>query len=587
MLNILERTKISSFLLLITHIVVGFLLVVFVLNGRQFPYADDWAYVAPLSMSSIKEFIVWVFSQHVDHRIPVQKAIQYSLARLFDFDFRVLVLFNVVVALLTSLALTAAARVYRGYQHYGDAVIPLIIMTPAAVYSLWAFQFQFLSSIFFVATSVYFACKYSETGKSYNLSLAIIQLFICALCGMNGAIFSSVLIAGVITYLIGEKELSGKTFYTIKSLVALVVIENIVVWSLWSPTSATGVETNIVGLIEIFFKLLPASMAVFTFSGMGWKIAVILLGLMLVVYLSVHHFGNEKRSFSDFFLRLALLASLLVILSVAIGRSKAQGGWNNVLAMHYGYLTVLLPILTWLFVSKRLGPKFSALIGLVGVIIFARAYQENYIWRHDYALSIYENTQLVNNALRDESEVKALVDRYALDFTWKNNNDAKQPVVDAISTLRAKNYKIYKPNNPPFTLFSVATDQEMGTRTAFLVNSKQVADNYGWIESGDFDRTKLGKYIVYGSYRTSDSDKGKLSFTVQPGQHILFRSGPRTEYQRIEVSYGGKSSAYTLPVTSGWARLEFDSNRLRGEFSISFHDDGAAWGEWSAVAIGR
>lgn len=585
--DIYKCGKAPQLILTLINVVACFLLVRYVLDARQFPYADDWAYVAALTIDSPKELMQWFFAQHVDHRIPIQKSIQYCLTRLFDFDFRVLILFNVFVAFITAQILLSSARVYRGYQHYGDVVIPLIIMSPAAVYSIWGFQLQFLSSVFFVALSTYYACNYSLTGRLRDKFFVIVGLFFCALCGVNGLIFSSFLVVGIAFYIVKNRK-SNRDCYAISMMTILLAALNVFIWLMWSPSASSGGEFNFFSVLEIFLKLLPSSMAVFALSKTYWKICFIVFAILFVGYVVAINQKNEKFKFSDLFLVFSLLASLLVVLSIAIGRGKFQGGWNNTLLFHYGFLTVLIPIIVWIFISKRLDRKVLFFISAVVCFIFAYAYYDNYVWRMNYMASVYDSNRLVNNSLKDETDVNKLVDKHVLDFTWKDDRAAKQPVIEGILSLRAKSYPIYKTVTAlPFSLTPLETGQIDKINDSMLIGADQVVEINGWIESGDFDRTAHGNFTVYGSYRTSDSDLGKIKIFRRQGQYILFKSGPNTKYQRIEFNHGGGVNSFSLPVSIGWNRLEFDAARLPAEFSFTIYDEGATWGEWSAVAVRR
>ncbi len=437
-------SKSISVILQLVQLTFFFILVVFVFHFRIFPYADDWIYVEPLNMNAITEFITWSFKQHVDHRIPIQKVIQFALARYSWYDFRVLVFFNIIIALFTSLMLISIAKTYRGYQHIGDIIIPMIIMSPMAAYSLWAFQFQFLSCIFFVSANIYFACQYTKTGKTYYATLSLMQLFLCTLCGMNGAIFSTVLISGIITYLFYESRQGNKVDKWLITFAMLVLFENIIIWLLWEPSSASEPTTDLIGIVGIFFRMLPASMITFTsFHAIAWKIVIIIAALMLTFYGFYRSLKKIKLNFSDIILILSILASLAVLFSIAIARSKIQGGWSYTLPSHYGYLTIFLPIITWLIISKFFSSKISLLISIIGIVIFTRTYLENYTFRHNMEKPDFKEQSIINNALKENPDIHALVDKYVLEFTWKNDVESKQPVINGISTLRTRGFPIY------------------------------------------------------------------------------------------------------------------------------------------------
>lgn len=87
---------------------------------------------------------------------------------------------------------------------------------------------------------------------------------------------------------------------------------------------------------------------------------------------------------------------------------------------------------------------------------------------------------------------------------------------------------------------------------------------------------------VYGSWHTSDANVGSVTISLNKGDTILYRSGPTTGRQKINVSGMGEAS---LPVTLEWTKLKFDAADLPNQFSVVISDNGDGWGEWSAVAL--
>lgn len=433
----------------VAHLLLFFLLGVFILNVRKYPYADDWAYVYPLYMNSKREFISWIFTQHVDHRIPIQKIIQFSLTQFSGYDFSVLIFFNLLVGLFTSLMLTATARLYRGYQHFGDLIIPLIILIPASGYSLWAFHLAFLSSIFCVSGAIYCWCKYDRSNHIAYFILALVFLFSCALCTMSGAIFSTVMTGGVLLSFLVQIWRRQPVNRLLLSLLVLVLVENALVWLLWQPSSAVKGGTSWVGMMQIFLNLLPSSMFTYSLQHLAWKILIIvgLLGLAAyALYLSVR---SHRYTFSDLVLALGILANLAVILSVAVGRSAALGGWNDALVVHYGNLTGLLPILTWLLISKHFNPKLTLVLASATLVVFLAAYQANYQWRVEYTDTSISRNQLIYQAFNQQPDVEKLVAQFALDFTLSGTPIEQREAVRCITTLRSLNYPVYRLNPPP------------------------------------------------------------------------------------------------------------------------------------------
>ena len=158
---------------------------------QPYPYADDWIYQTPLQYKSLHQYITWAFSQHVDHRIPVQLASNFLILRASGFDFRYLVGLNFALACLMTVLLLYIAQRYRGYQMFGDVIIPLTTLSFGAGYTIWGFQFQFLSSTFFLTLFIFCCVLFESSGRQVYLQAAAGSLLLCSLCGMNGLVASS------------------------------------------------------------------------------------------------------------------------------------------------------------------------------------------------------------------------------------------------------------------------------------------------------------------------------------------------------------------------------------------------------------
>lgn len=414
-----------------------------VFGFRLYPYADDWIYPAALPIKTAGEFLAWLLRQHVDHRIPLQKAFQFALLKGTDFDYRILVCANMLLALLTSMLLVNTLKLYRGYRHLGDVMVPLMLMLPTTAYSLWAFELQFLSSVFFVAASVYYACRFGRDAYGHDALLMLLQLFLCALCGLNGLIFSTVLsVAAIACYALMRARLPQPSWFLLASVLALFA-EHVALWSAWAPSDASQGPTSLGTLLEVALKLLPASMILFSMHAIYLKIGAVILALLAAAWAVYGAIRKGRLDFSDAYWSCLVLASLAMLFSVALGRSRVQGGWNVGLAMHYSMLTCLLPIAAWALISRLLGSGSGAVAALVGIALYLGAYQENFAWRRGFLNSVQEKQAEVNYALTHQPDVAELVDKYPLDFTWQDSPRAKQLATAGLTALRAAQLPLY------------------------------------------------------------------------------------------------------------------------------------------------
>ena len=162
--------------------------------SRMVPFMDDLTYVHVLEIDWAARF-QWVFAAHVDHRIPLQKLLQAAILNLGGFDFRYLVALNVLLCAVLSVVLTETARMVRGSRSVGDWIIPLILLSPSSGPSLWGFQFQFLSSVFLLGVEAFALVSYVKTQRSHWVGVFLVSCAMSALCGINGLLCSSVLLA--------------------------------------------------------------------------------------------------------------------------------------------------------------------------------------------------------------------------------------------------------------------------------------------------------------------------------------------------------------------------------------------------------
>lgn len=133
----------------------------------------------------------------------------------------------------------------------------------------------------------------------------------------------------------------------------------------------------------------------------------------------------------------------------------------------------------------------------------------------------------------------------------------------------------------PLLAFDVKKiDIEKGDIT---VNASQVVSDNSWLGS-DFYRTTVSGYKVYGSFITGDQDTGAITLKLKKGDSLFYRSGPVMTNQRIIIK-SEKTFLQKLPQAIDWIKLEFSNKHLAEEFDVILEDNGAGWGEWSAIVV--
>lgn len=145
----------------------------------------------------------------------------------------------------------------------------------------------------------------------------------------------------------------------------------------------------------------------------------------------------------------------------------------------------------------------------------------------------------------------------------------------------------------PAPMISLISDA--GKITASLFFTEQLVKNVTldgssvlpgnqWTGS-DYYRSMIDGLRVYGSHIDSDANVGSISLRVKRGDRLFYRSGPKGGRQLLEIT-GSTIPPVKLPVAKAWALLDLNNTLLPGgTFTVKFSDNGAGWGEWSAIAV--
>jgi hypothetical protein len=115
------------------------------------------------------------------------------------------------------------------------------------------------------------------------------------------------------------------------------------------------------------------------------------------------------------------------------------------------------------------------------------------------------------------------------------------------------------------------------------VSQEQVLPGNEWLGS-EYYKTKFDNLVVFGSLIHADADTCKISLHVRLGDRLLYRSGPTSGRQFVEIM-GSTLPPLLLPAALEWTELEFSNKTLPDEFDVTFSDRGSDWGEWSAIAV--
>jgi hypothetical protein len=118
-------------------------LVLVVANGRDVPVREDFT-MAPAMTGHQDDFLGWLWSQNNEHRVPVPRLIYLGLLKLWP-DFRVGMVFNVVLLAAIAAAFIVFLHRVRGRSRWTDAFFPIAFLNLGNWENMgWGWQLEFV-----------------------------------------------------------------------------------------------------------------------------------------------------------------------------------------------------------------------------------------------------------------------------------------------------------------------------------------------------------------------------------------------------------------------------------------------------------
>ena len=177
----------------------------------------------------------------------------------------------------------------------------------------------------------------------------------------------------------------------------------------------------------------------FSLSGTEWK-ALIVIGLALAALITTARQASRRQlSVPDYALSLVIIASLGISLAVITGRGLSQD-----LVFHYGNLMGLLPIVSWIILSKQLPRAAINILGLGLLLLYTLAYSANLEWRAGYILMKQNDYINVAYALRHDANPAQTIDKFKDEFVGASSEtlaaQQRQWVIDSVTLLKSKGF---------------------------------------------------------------------------------------------------------------------------------------------------
>jgi hypothetical protein len=176
-------------------LVMLFVALVFLVEyGRNIPLSEDWFLVPPLTGNE-PSLVNWLWSQNNEHRIPFPRLILLALLKVTHGDFRVGMLFNVVVlGVLASAMICVARHVRGGRTRFADAFFPIALLHLGNWENLfWSWQLtQVVPMVLACVILLVLVGRRTVAAPSAEI-VAGIALVLLPLSGANGLVFVPIL----------------------------------------------------------------------------------------------------------------------------------------------------------------------------------------------------------------------------------------------------------------------------------------------------------------------------------------------------------------------------------------------------------
>lgn len=401
------------------------------LISRTFPYTDEWGYIE--RFTAHENLLGYAFRQHNDHRIPIQKLTHIALLELTGFDFRSLLVSNILLAAAMALIFMVAAKSYRGRFLLGDLAIPLTCLGFGSGMTFYGFEGQFLLSNFMLALFLLFSINSDRGRHPFSINMAMTSLMLLAWTGMNGVIVSLLLSISVAAFFI-SKRASAKPLTLILLFFALAM--NAALIAFWKPSSPTIGSGQFHRIIEYAIGIFASVYPVFINVGYWVTVSVLSVLLLTAVVLGLKSLLSSNLTDLSAFVLLASVASCIaMILSVAYGRAQISE-WANGVGMHYGYLAIPVAIVTWIVVSKHAHKYVVSGFGLVLLSLSAYAFYYTAQWRVPFATQEATKFFAATNAIRSNETADEVARDHSKSFYPVDTPQIQELIAQGIETLR-------------------------------------------------------------------------------------------------------------------------------------------------------
>ena len=278
------------------------------------------------------------------------------------------------------------------------------------------------------------------------LLLAAGCLLINTFCGMNGTVVSF-LIALIWLLCFGwiQPETSTgqarRVGWGICTILLSVVISAVLILFHWRPsgastTSLSAVFTRLSDIASAFLVLLnPTPMVIPVKFHTIYSIFNLLLIATAagVLFRRVWNSSRNRRvATADFSLLISLGATIIMLLSIAVGRAEY---WSPGLERHYGILGIIPAVVSWTTISLHLRRTMVSIWGLLFLCANIYLYTANFNWRTVHVDSMITNTVDLYGDISKGVVIDRFVENHVGKFFYIDTPRVRKVVEDRIRLL--------------------------------------------------------------------------------------------------------------------------------------------------------
>jgi hypothetical protein len=163
-------------------------------HGDNVPYFDDWL-IVPAVTGHEPITLQWLWSQHNEHRMPVQKLLLLGLYRISRSDFRAGMFYSAAALILMTCLLLGVAFKLRGKLAITDAFIPLLLLSWGHYNNLlWSVCAGYLTITLLAVLPICLIAWSPVPGRARALGMAVV-VCVLPLTGAIGLAFAAPLAA--------------------------------------------------------------------------------------------------------------------------------------------------------------------------------------------------------------------------------------------------------------------------------------------------------------------------------------------------------------------------------------------------------